>query len=160
MRRVAVAAHLKSAQTTAAALMHRETVLGRRVQVAAVEVLRGAVVTAALPAWSSCDTRSHHDLRRVLPCRPCVPIGGRALPSSQPRDSGDALRGYEWLILIAAGVLPALVPIVIAQVRKTTNRTAVVIVALLTTWTLIGWVAAVVMAATGRPETDESEPLA
>lgn len=54
--------------------------------------------------------------------------------------------------LALAIVVAAVVPIAIAYVRKTMNRKAVLLVALLTSWTCVGWVAAVVMAATGKPE--------
>lgn len=63
------------------------------------------------------------------------------------------LKGFEWLILIAWALVPAIVPIAIAYGRKTTNRTAVLIVALLTSWTCVGWVVAIVLAAIGKPET-------
>ena len=58
----------------------------------------------------------------------------------------------QWLILILGALIPALIPIAIAYIRRTTNRTAVLIVAILTSWTCVGWVAAVVMAAIGKPE--------
>lgn len=68
---------------------------------------------------------------------------------SVSRNRGElmpSMKGWQWLILIALSLLPAAVPIVIAYVRKTTNRTAVLLVALLTSWTCIGWVAAVELA--------------
>jgi hypothetical protein len=63
------------------------------------------------------------------------------------------MRGWEWLIVIALSVVPAIIPIAIAYGRRTTNRVAVLIVALLTSWTCVGWVIAVVLAAVGKPET-------
>lgn len=65
------------------------------------------------------------------------------------------LKGFEWLILVALALVPAIVPIAIAYARKTTNRTAVMIVALLTSWTCVGWIVAVVLAAVGKPETTQ-----
>jgi hypothetical protein len=62
------------------------------------------------------------------------------------------LKGFEWLILVALALLPAIVPIVIAYARKTTNRTAVLIVALLTSWTCVGWIVALVLSIVGKPE--------
>ncbi len=61
-------------------------------------------------------------------------------------------QGFEVVIIIAFSLLPAAVPIVIAYVRKTTNRTAVLLIALLTSWTCIGWAIAVALATTGKPE--------
>lgn len=49
-------------------------------------------------------------------------------------------------------VIAAVVPIAIAYARRTTNRKAVLLVAVLTSWTCVGWVAAVAMAAVGKPE--------
>ena len=54
--------------------------------------------------------------------------------------------------LALAIVVAAVVPIWIAYGRHTANRRAVLLVALLTSWTCVGWVAAVVMAAAGKPE--------
>lgn len=62
------------------------------------------------------------------------------------------MRGYEWLWLVG-WIIPAAIPIAIAYIRKTTNRTAVLLVALLTSWTCIGWVAAVIMSVVGKPES-------
>ncbi len=62
------------------------------------------------------------------------------------------LKGFEWLVLILIIVVPAMVPITIALIRRTTNRTTVILVALLTSWTLIGWVIAIVLASIGKPE--------
>lgn len=64
------------------------------------------------------------------------------------------LRGWEWLIIVAVALLPAIVPIAIAYGRRTTNRTAVLLVALLTSWTCAGWIVAVVLAAVGKPEQE------
>lgn len=52
------------------------------------------------------------------------------------------------LVMVAAAVIP----IAIAYARRTTNRKAVLLIAALTTWTCVGWVAAVAMAAVGKPE--------
>ncbi|MDI1290426.1 MAG: superinfection immunity protein [bacterium] len=64
----------------------------------------------------------------------------------------DGPRGFDWLVIAMIAIAPALVPIVIAYARNTTNRTAVLVIALLTSWTCIGWAIAVAMASTGRPE--------
>ena len=64
----------------------------------------------------------------------------------------DGPQGFDWLVIALLAVLPALVPIVIAYARNTTNRTAVLLIALLTSWTCIGWAIALAMATTGRPE--------
>jgi hypothetical protein len=63
-----------------------------------------------------------------------------------------APQGVDWLVIAMLAVLPALIPIVIAFARNTTNRVTVLLVALLTSWTCIGWAIAVAMATTGRPE--------
>lgn len=63
----------------------------------------------------------------------------------------DAPQGVDWLIIIMLAMLPGVVPIVIAYARNTTNRVGVVLVALLTSWTCIGWAIALAMATTGRP---------
>ena len=66
-----------------------------------------------------------------------------------------AFSGVAVLVLLAA----AAIPIAIAYVRRTTNRKAVLLVALLTSWTCVGWVIAVVLAAIGKPETSvEHQP--
>lgn len=62
------------------------------------------------------------------------------------------LKGFEWLILLAWALVPAIVPIAIAYGRKTTNRTVVLIVALLTSWTCVGWIVALVLSIVGKPE--------
>lgn len=54
--------------------------------------------------------------------------------------------------LALAIVVAAVVPIWIAYGRHTSNRRAVLLVALLTSWTCVGWVAAIVLAAVGKPE--------
>ena len=54
--------------------------------------------------------------------------------------------------LALAIVIAAVIPIAISYARRTTNRKAVLLVAVLTSWTCVGWVAAVVMAAVGKPE--------
>ena len=66
-------------------------------------------------------------------------------------------QGFEFLIFIAFSLLPAIVPIAIAYVRRTTNRKAVILVAVLTSWTCIGWGVAVTMALIGKPATDPVE---
>lgn len=67
------------------------------------------------------------------------------------------LKGFELVVLAPLALLAAAIPISVAYIRRTSNRVAVLIVALLTSWTCVGWVAAVVMAAVGKPEgsTDE-----
>jgi len=64
----------------------------------------------------------------------------------------EQLRGTEWLILVIAWLALAIIPILIAFLRRTTNRKAVLLVAVLTSWTCVGWVAAVILAAVGKPE--------
>jgi len=61
-------------------------------------------------------------------------------------------QGLEFVIFMAFSLLPALVPIVIAYLRRTTNRTMVLLVAVLTSWTCIGWAIAVSMALIGQPQ--------
>lgn len=73
------------------------------------------------------------------------------LPSGLAMSS--QLRGWEWLILLPLAVVPAVVPITIAYIRHASNRVAVLVVALLASWTCIGWIAAIAMAATGRPDS-------
>ncbi len=69
------------------------------------------------------------------------------------------MKSSELLVLLTVALLPAIVPIAIAYVRRTTNRKAVLLVALLTSWTCVGWVIAVVLAAIGKPETSvEHQP--
>ena len=62
------------------------------------------------------------------------------------------LRGPELLILLVIFLLPAVVPIAIAYARKTTNRVTVLLVALLLSWTCVGWIVALVLSLTGQPE--------
>lgn len=69
-------------------------------------------------------------------------------------------RGSELIVVLAFALIPAVVPILVAYLRRTTNRRAVLLVALLTSWTCVGWVAAVVMAAIGKPEEQPSLPAA
>lgn len=75
--------------------------------------------------------------------------------------SGDfMMKSSELLVLLAVALLPAIVPIAIAYVRRTTNRKAVLLVALLTSWTCAGWVVAIVLAAIGKPEASLEQPAA
>lgn len=67
-----------------------------------------------------------------------------------------AFSGVAVLILLAAAV----VPIAIAYARKTTNRQAVLLVALLTSWTCVGWVVAIILASIGKPETSVEQSAA
>lgn len=69
-------------------------------------------------------------------------------------------RGSELIVVLAFALIPAVVPILVAYLRRTTNRRAVLLVALLTSWTCVGWVAAVVMAAIGKPEEQPTLPAA
>ena len=62
------------------------------------------------------------------------------------------LRGPELLVFFFIFTLPAIAPIVIAFVRRTTNRIAVLIIALLLSWTCVGWVVALIMSLNGTPE--------
>lgn len=62
--------------------------------------------------------------------------------------------------ILTVALLPAIVPIGIAYVRRTTNRKAVLLVALLTSWTCAGRVVAIVLAAIGKPETSVEESAA
>ena len=66
-------------------------------------------------------------------------------------------QGFQLLIFVGYALLPALIPIVIAYARNTTNRTAVLLIALLTSWTCIGWAIAVAMATTGKPAGDTND---
>lgn len=75
---------------------------------------------------------------------------------SESGDDVTNLKGFEWLILVALALLPAVVPIAIAYARKTTNRTVVLLVALLASWTCVGWIVAVVLAAVGKPEGQQA----
>lgn len=70
------------------------------------------------------------------------------------------MKSSELLALLAVVLLPAIVPIAIAYVRRTTNRKAVLLVALLTSWTCAGWVVAIVLAAIGKPEASLEQPAA
>ncbi len=66
-------------------------------------------------------------------------------------------QGFEFIIFFGFSLLPALVPITIAYVRRTTNRMGVLLVALLTSWTCIGWAIAVTLALIGRPEASAAD---
>lgn len=62
------------------------------------------------------------------------------------------LRGPELAIVLIVSLVAALVPIFIAYFRRTDNRRVVLVVALLTSWSCLGWIVAMVLAATGRPQ--------
>lgn len=62
------------------------------------------------------------------------------------------MSGTELFILLGLSVFLSPVPILIAFMRKASNRWAVVGVALLLGWTIIGWIVAIVMAALGKKE--------
>lgn len=63
------------------------------------------------------------------------------------------LRGPEVAIWIVISLLAALIPIFIAYLRRTDNRRLVLLVALLGSWTCVGWLVAMVLSAIGRPES-------
>ena len=73
-----------------------------------------------------------------------------ALAASQ--DTGGAVLGalfITWLVM--AGIFTWLAPVIVAVARENRNRNQVIIVDLLTGWTGIGWVVALVMAFQAKP---------
>lgn len=51
-----------------------------------------------------------------------------------------------WLLAIAAGIFMYFLPTIIASRRKVANMTGVTLVNVLTGWTFLGWLAALIMA--------------
>lgn len=62
------------------------------------------------------------------------------------------LRGPEIAIWLVISLTMALIPIFIAYLRRTDNRRLVLLVALVGSWTCLGWFVAMILSATGRPE--------
>lgn len=62
------------------------------------------------------------------------------------------LRGPEIAIWLVISLTLALIPIFIAYLRRTHNRRLVLLVALLGSWTCLGWFVAMILSANGRPE--------
>lgn len=64
------------------------------------------------------------------------------------------LRASELVILVLVSLIPALVPIVVAYARQITHRRAVLWVALLTSWTFVGWIVAMVLSIVGSKQPE------
>jgi hypothetical protein len=62
------------------------------------------------------------------------------------------------IILAVIGVLVWLVPIMIALIRHVPNTGSVIVIDLLTGWTLVGWVVALAMACRSHPRPQAVVP--
>jgi hypothetical protein len=60
------------------------------------------------------------------------------------------LRGWEWVLTLLVWAAMAAIPIVIVYARKAANPIPTVLVSILTSWTCVGWVVALIMSVASK----------